>query len=75
MSRYVNIGNRDFQYVRNDTYVDKSKLIAYMNGVLNTHRKNMCVTRAHRFGRSIAAKMLNVYCIVICFQTICVQWS
>ena len=61
MSKYVNIGNKDFQFVRNDTYVDKSKLIVYMNQVLNTTRKYLCVTRARRFGKSIAAKMLNAY--------------
>ena len=61
MGQYINIGNKDFQFVRNDTYVDKSMLIAYVNQVLNTTRKFMCVTRARRFGKSIAARMLNAY--------------
>ena len=61
MNAYVNIGNKDFQDVRNDTYVDKSMLIAYMNGVLNTTSRYMCVTRARRFGKSLAAKMLCAY--------------
>ena len=61
MNAYVNIGNRDFQDVLNDTYVDKSMLIAYMNGVLNTTSRYMCVTRARRFGKSLAAKMLCAY--------------
>ena len=61
MGQDINIGNKDFQFVRNDTYVDKSMLIAYVNHVLNTTRKFMCVTRARRFGKSIAARMLNAY--------------
>ena len=51
----------DFKDVLNDTYVDKSMLIAYMNGVLNTTSRYMCVTRARRFGKSLAAKMLCAY--------------
>lgn len=61
MGMYINIGLTDFQSVRNDTYVDKSMLIAYMNSVLNTNRRYMCVTRARRFGKSLAAKMLCAY--------------
>ena len=61
MGKYINIGLTDFQSVRNDTYVDKSMLIAYMNSVLNTNRRYMCVTRARRFGKSLAAKMLCAY--------------
>lgn len=36
-------------------------LISYVNNVLGTQRKFLCVTRARRFGKSIAAKMLNAY--------------
>ena len=61
MSKYINIGNVDFASVRKDEYVDKSMLIKYVNSVLGTQRKFMCVTRARRFGKSVAAKMLNAY--------------
>lgn len=61
MGKYINIGLTDFQSVRKDEYVDKSMLIAYVNSVLGTQRKFLCVTRARRFGKSIAAKMLNAY--------------
>lgn len=61
MNAYINIGNGEFQDVLNDTYVDKSMLIAYMNSVLNTTSRYMCVTRARRFGKSLAAKMLCAY--------------
>lgn len=61
MGKYINIGLTDFQSVRKDEYIDKSMLIAYVNSVLGTQRKFLCVTRARRFGKSIAAKMLNAY--------------
>ena len=61
MGKYINIGLTDFQSVRKDEYVDKSMLIAYVNSVLGTQRKFLCVTRARRFGKSIAAKMLCAY--------------
>ena len=61
MSKFINIGNTDFASVRKDEYVDKSQLIAYVNSVLGTQRKFLCVTRARRFGKSLAAKMLCAY--------------
>ena len=61
MGKYINIGNVDFASVRKDEYVDKSQLIAYVNTVLGTQRKFLCVTRARRFGKSLAAKMLCAY--------------
>ena len=61
MNAYINIGNKDFQDVLNGTYVDKSMLMAFTNSVLNTNRRYMCVTRARRFGKSLAAKMLCAY--------------
>ena len=61
MGKYINIGNVDFVSVRKDEYVDKSMLISYVNSVLGTQRKFLCVTRARRFGKSIAAKMLCAY--------------
>lgn len=61
MGKYINIGNAEFESVRKDEYVDKSMLIAYVNKVLGTQRKFLCVTRARRFGKPIAAKMLNAY--------------
>jgi hypothetical protein len=48
MGKYINIGNAEFESVRKDEYVDKSMLIAYVNKVLGTQRKFLCVTRAKR---------------------------
>ncbi len=61
MGRYINIGNDSFRKVRNGEYVDKSPLIGYVNRALNTEHNMLCLTRARRFGKSMAAKMLNAY--------------
>ena len=61
MGTYINIGNAGFQTARNSEYVDKSELISVVNSTLNTERQFTCVTRCRRFGKSMAAKMLNAY--------------
>ena len=61
MGTYINIGNAGFQSARNGEYVDKSELIADINGTLFTERRFSCVTRCRRFGKSMAAKMLCAY--------------
>lgn len=61
MGAYINIGNAGFQSARNGEYVDKSGLIAVVNGTLFTERRFGCVTRCRRFGKSMAAKMLYAY--------------
>ncbi len=62
MGIYVNPGNTAFKEALNSMiYVDKSGLIAYTNGVLNTKQKNLCVSRPRRFGKSMAADMLVAY--------------
>ena len=62
MGIYVNPRNRAFkEAVNSKIYVDKSKLIAYTNTVLNTMQKNLCVSRPRRFGKSMAADMLVAY--------------
>ena len=42
-------------------YVDKTNLIAYVNQVLGSDRKLICVSRPRRFGKTSAAKMLEAY--------------
>ena len=61
MGTYINVGNIGFQRVRNSEYVDKSGLIAIVNSTLFTERSFSCVSRSRRFGKSVAAKMLNAY--------------
>ena len=61
MGTYIDIGNAGFQRARNSEYVDKSMLISVVNKTLFTERQFSCVSRCRRFGKSMAAKMLNAY--------------
>ncbi len=61
MGIFINKGNEGFRQIRNSEYVDKSGLIAVVNGTLFTEKKLSCVTRCRRFGKSVAAKMLAAY--------------
>ena len=61
MGLYINIGNEGFRAARNGEYIDKSNLIEIVNMSLNSERQFMCVSRARRFGKSMAARMLNAY--------------
>lgn len=61
MGMYLNVGNAGFQSVRKSCYVDKTGLISFVNGTLGTLDRFTCVSRARRFGKSIAAKMLCAY--------------
>ena len=61
MGKYVNKGNADFAEARGHAYVDKSGLIAFVNRTLSTPNKMTCVSRARRFGKSLALQMLYAY--------------
>ncbi len=61
MGMFINIGKADFEAIRKGEYVDKSMLIAFVNSRIGLYDKFICVTRARRFGKSMAAKMLNAY--------------
>ena len=61
MGNYINKGNDGFASLRNSKFVDKSMLIAKVNSVMMTENRFLCVTRARRFGKSVAVKMLNAY--------------
>ncbi len=61
MGVYLNPGNKGFETIVNGVYVDKTGLIEYINGTLDTPRKLTCFSRPRRFGKSFAAKMLCAY--------------
>lgn len=61
MAEFINLGNSSFTKARNSEYVDKSNLIAFINGTLRTEHQYTCVCRCRRFGKSMAAKMLAAY--------------
>lgn len=61
MGRYLNVGNAGFEAVRKGIYVDKTGMISFINSVLGTTEKLICVSRPRRFGKSFAAQMLCAY--------------
>ena len=61
MGIYLNPGNAGFTSARAGKYVDKSGLIAVVNETLGKAEKLSCISRARRFGKSYAAKMLCAY--------------
>ena len=61
MGTYIDMGNDAFASARKGQYVDKSGLIAVVNGTLGTPHRYSCVSRCRRFGKSMAAQMLAAY--------------
>lgn len=62
MGVFLNRGSAAFEKALNSRiYVDKTGLIEYCNGVINTEQCYMCVSRPRRFGKSMAAGMLQAY--------------
>ena len=62
MGVYLNPGPELFRRGRNSKiYVDKSDLLVYLNGVINTESAFVCVSRPRRFGKSMAANMVCTY--------------
>ena len=61
MGMFINTGNEEFAIERKGEYVDKSMLISFVNSRIGMPDKFLCVTRARRFGKSLAAKMLSAW--------------
>lgn len=61
MGIYIKRGNSIFADMRRDEYVDKSELILFINNTIRTKQRLTCVSRARRFGKSMAAQMLYAY--------------
>ena len=62
MGIYLNPGDEKFIMAqRSPIYVDKSGMIAYLNHVLRTEERFVCVSRPRRFGKSMAANMITAY--------------
>lgn len=49
------------QVLNSEIYVDKTGMISYMNAIVNTEQRFVCVSRPRRFGKTIAANMLAAY--------------
>ncbi len=62
MGAYLNPGSSQFvEAVRSAVFVDKSAMIRYLNSVVTTKQKYVCVSRPRRFGKTMAADMLCAY--------------
>jgi hypothetical protein len=62
MGIFLNRGNEEFTDVANaKLYVDKTDMLYFMNEVINTEQRYICVSRPRRFGKSITANMIAAY--------------
>ena len=62
MGIYLNPGKQRFtEAVNSQIYVDKTELISYLNSLVSTEQKYVCVSRPRRFGKSMAINMLAAY--------------
>ena len=64
MGTYLNSGNTRFkQAVESEIYRDKTDLLIYINSLVLTEQKYVCVSRPRRFGKTITANMIAAYMI------------
>lgn len=62
MGVYLNPGARPYQMaLRSEIYVDKTGLLVYLNRLLDTDQRFVCVSRPRRFGKTMAANMVSAY--------------
>lgn len=62
MGTYLNPGAGKLQQSRNsEIYVDKSGMLKYLNHVINTEQRFVCVSRPRRFGKSMSANLISAY--------------
>lgn len=62
MGVYFNPNNESFTSdKRSKIYIDKTGLLEYLNGILETNSKYIAVSHARRFGKSHAAGMIDAY--------------
>ena len=62
MGGFFNPSNDGFkQALRSQIYVDKTGMIGFTNSILDTKQKFIAVSRARRFGKSMATEVLMAY--------------
>lgn len=62
MGIYLNPGKENYQMtINSEIFVDKSEMLLYLNSVVNTQQRFVCVSRPRRFGKTIAADMICAY--------------
>ncbi len=50
-----------YEAVNSEIYVNKTNLMRYVNSVIRTQQKYICVIRPRRFGKLVTANMLTAY--------------
>ncbi|MBO6127708.1 MAG: AAA family ATPase [Pseudobutyrivibrio sp.] len=62
MGIYLNPNNDNFKKVlANEIYVDKTMMLREMNGFIEKANNYICVSKARRFGKTVAGNMLVEY--------------
>ncbi len=62
MGRFLNPGNRGFKRISEaKLYVDKTGIIGFLNEWIDTDDRFVCVSRARRFGKTVAARTIRAY--------------
>ena len=62
MGIYLNPGKNAFdEAVNSEIFVDKTRMIHYLNSIVKTKQKYVSVSRPRRFGKSMAVDMLCAY--------------
>ena len=62
MGRFLNPGNGGFRMIiKPETYVDEAGSIGYLNAWIDTDSRFVCVSRARRFGKTVAARTIRAY--------------
>ena len=62
MGTYLNPGRSAYEEALNsEIFVDKSEMILYLNSVVKTKQKYVCVSRPRGFGKTMTADMICAY--------------
>ena len=62
MGAYVNPGNEVLEAdMRQDIYIDKSKIITELNKVFGSSLSRVCVSRPRRFGKTMVTNLIAAY--------------
>ena len=67
MGIYVNPSNESFKSaVSSEIYIDKTGLLGVLNNAIGKENRYFAVSRARRFGKSMAAGMIDAYYSIGC---------
>lgn len=62
MSMYLNPDDATYEMaVRSPIYVDKTDMLSFLNGQVNTNERFLSISRPRRFGKTLTAEMICAY--------------